>query len=316
MANKKKEETKDEIIDKERIKKELVEYIDQEIEKKFDEGFDSNIRKEFYYEIDKSNRRLIREKNKNILFKNMIIIILLGIICFLVFLLYQDHYFDQFFGGKREQIKVEDNSKVEEKNKVEESNSLEEEKKEEETKPSLEELINLYGSYIDSYVLSNESSYLEKFYKEGLDDEIKSYLALNTLDFTKLEEEDGVNSFSSKDLLDKCNELFVDGCKNVSFDYNGNKIHYFSKLDTYLSNTLLKKSNTSIKREIIDITVDGNTIMISTIEGLIGEDGIYSIVPYELINPLKDTSFKEQSDKLNKLVYVFENKKLKEIKIV
>ena len=94
MANKKKEEKKDEIIDKERIKKELVEYIDQEIEKKFDEGFDSNIRKEFYYEIDKSNRRLIREKNKNILFKNTIIIILLGIICFLVFLLYQYHYFD------------------------------------------------------------------------------------------------------------------------------------------------------------------------------------------------------------------------------
>ena len=82
----KKIETK-EISEINNIKEELTDYINIQIKKNFTE------------EVEKANKRLIREKNKKIFTRNLIIIILLFIIAFLLYLLYDNHYFDKYFNS-------------------------------------------------------------------------------------------------------------------------------------------------------------------------------------------------------------------------
>ena len=67
------------------IKEELTDYINIQIKKGFTE------------ELEKANKRLIREKNKKIFRKDILIIILFLIIILLIYLLYSNHYFDKYF---------------------------------------------------------------------------------------------------------------------------------------------------------------------------------------------------------------------------
>ena len=82
MANtkaKKTEVVKEEKIDVETIKKELKDYVTIEIKNNFNN------------EIEKANKRLLREKNKKIITRDIIIIILLAVIGYLVYLLYSNN---------------------------------------------------------------------------------------------------------------------------------------------------------------------------------------------------------------------------------
>ena len=305
MAKKKKDEalqltTKDNIlleekIDGNKIKEELEHYVDEKINKSFIE------------EIDKANRRLIREKSRKIIWKNIVILILLALCGFLLYLLFSNNYFDKYF------------------NKSENESSEQEKKEENDIKPSptpnptptatpkvptLDELKKEYGSLLDNYYVTDSSSYLTDFYSGNLSDNLKKYMTLNTFDFDKIKKEDDYQMIDNEEFKDAYEKLFSDEYEPSSFDYDDNKIRYVSKMESYMTEELLHKEDNLIKREIINITKDGNIVIIETVEGIVKDNKLYEIINNTEIEDYKEDSLIKYKDKLNKVIYTFKDNKL------
>ena len=168
MAKAKKEESNVVVVDTNAMKKEVMDYVDLEMDKRIEKSVTEKVKKEFLEEIDKANRRLIREKNRKILIKNIFLLLFFALILFLTYLLYTEQYFDQFFHPVESKEEVVE--KTEKKEEVEEVHE-----------PTLEELKGEYASYLNDYVLSDQSAYLEDFYQGNLTDEIKNYFSLNSM---------------------------------------------------------------------------------------------------------------------------------------
>ena len=256
MPKKKDEDSKKvDSVEAGQIKNELMAYVDSEIDKRLEKVVSDKVRKEIIDEVEKSNRKIIRTKNNKLFIKNVLLIIFFAIICFLTYLLYNEGYFDQFFNH----------------NNVRESDVVEKIEKDtnEVLPPSLDELKDKYSNYLDPFVLADNSLYLEDFYNGKLTNELKNYFVLNAIDFSKLEVEDDYNIINSNIMKEVCNKIMNDKCSNVNFEYNGNKIRYFDKLDSYITNYLLERGNSNIQREIIDISVEKKIVKITTVEGIV-----------------------------------------------
>ena len=265
------------------IKDELKEYVDLQIKKGFNE------------ELEKANKRLIREKNKKIIFKNITIIILLALVCFLLFLLYKANYFNKYFT----------NDNVVSENVVEKT---EKEKVEEKEEVTLQTLINQYSYLLDNIYIDENSIYISDYYNGKLTNEIKSYIALNNLGSEHIDNVEDYNMFSEDNFKETYLKIFND-FKNVSFDYNGNKIRYLSMMNSYISNTLITNNGTNIKREIVDIKV-GDNIVITTVEGLVIDNKLYNITDNAEILDYNNEDLNKYKNVLNKVVYTFKDGKL------
>lgn len=243
-VNTKKEEK--EVINVDKIKEELTDYVNKEIKKGFNE------------QVEKVNKKLIREKNKKILFRNIIILILIALVGFLLYLLYDINYFDQFFKSSTNTTEVVEKKEVKQ------------EKTEEELKVE-------YSSLLDKIKLSENSSYLKDYYKGNLTNELKNYLALNLIDFISLEKEDNYNIITAEELANSYSKIFSDNYTSISFNYNGNKVLYLSKLNSYITDSILEKDSTSINREIISIKEDNGEVIIITKEKLLKDNKTYNM---------------------------------------
>lgn len=283
-------------VDVDSIKKELQGYVDERVNKIFLE------------ELEKTNKKLIREKSRRIFWKNVVIIILLLLVGFLIYLLYSNNYFDKYFN----------------KTTQEETSKKEEEKKDDVTpsptpsvtptatpkKPTKEELIKEYGSLLDNYYVTDNSTYLVSFYDGKLTDDMKKYITLNSFDFSTIEKEEDYNIIKESTFKTMYEKLFTDEYVSGTFEYNDIKIRYVKAMESYMSSCVLTRENSNIKREIKDIIVDDNEIVITTIEGLIKDNKLYNIISNEEISDYKEESLIKYEDKLNKLVYTFKDNKL------
>ena len=291
-------EVKEEKVDLDNIKNELKIYIDEEIKKEYQE------------EINKINNKLIREKNKKIIFRNMIILLLIAIIGFLLYLLYDNNYFSKILIKDNDIKEENNNSKKTDENtdnkKNTEDNKNNEEKQE--IKPTLDELKDKYGKLIDNYYISDLSIYKDDYYNGNLTNEIKSYMTLNNIDFKNLEIDDNSNIISEAEFSEIYESLFDDKYVGINFDYNGNKIRYLSKISSYITEKELVKEN-HIVREISDIQIDDRKVMITCIEGKVINNNLYNILTDNEIDLYNGNLLKYQ-DKLNKIIYIFENNKL------
>lgn len=301
MGRRKKEETlalatKENILlgnnNNENLKNELKKYVDERINKVFVE------------ELDKSNRKLLREKSRKIFIKNIIIILLLLIIGFLTYLLYTSNYFDHFFNKTSE---IKENTEVKEEEKKEETQK--EEVKEEKV-PTLTELKSKYGKLLDNYVISEKCAYLIDFYQGNLTSNIKHYFTLNSFDFTSLKKEDDYHIILNDTFKLAYERLFNGDYDSSSFDYNGNSIRYVSMISSYMSTTLLAKEDSLIKREISDIKEKDGEVLITTVEGLVKDGKLYTVVDDTLVEGYKEDNLLKYSDSLDKLVYTFKDGKL------
>ena len=281
----KEEHTGIKIIDEKKLKKELEEYIDEKITKTP------------LGEIEKANKRLIREKNKKIASKNIIIIILLAIIAGLVFLMYDDEYFDRLFNNEK-------------KSKLE--NKIITDKGDEEDEITLDDLKKEYGYLLDNIYISDSSNYLEEYYNGELTTELKNSLALNLVNFDKLEEDEDSNIIPSDLLEDTYKGIFNDKYENKSFKYNDNKLKYVSKLDSYITGDILEKDDTNIRREITNIEVDKKIVKITTIEGKVVDNKVFNILENKELGDYND-NLGNYYDDLNKITYIFNDKKLESI---
>ena len=293
MAKKKnelviKEKLENENIDLEKIKEELTDYVDLKIKKEINE------------EIEKANKRVLREKNKKIMFRNVVIIILFLIIIFLLYLLNSVGYFAKFVNKE----KMEENEIVEKQEEKSDDN-----KKEEIVKPTLEELKAKYANLLDYYYVNENSKYLNDFYGGNLSLELKKYMALNEVNFNLLSKEDDYNVIDNTVLKEAWKRIFNDEYQNGTFDYNGNKVRYINSLDAYLTEKILEKEKSNIKKEIISIEEDGEKVIISTVEGLVIDNKLYNINKEEITDN-QNVQLTDYQDKLNKVRYTFKDGKL------
>ncbi len=293
MAKKKnelviKEKLENENIDLEKIKEELTDYVDLKIKKEMNE------------EIEKANKRVLREKNKKIMFRNVVIIILFLIIIFLLYLLNSVGYFAKFVNKE----KMEENEIVEKQEEKSDDN-----KKEEIVKPTLEELKAKYANLLDYYYVNENSKYLNDFYGGNLSLELKKYMALNEVNFNLLSKEDDYNVIDNTVLKEAWKRIFNDEYQNGTFDYNGNKVRYINSLDAYLTEKILEKEKSNIKKEIISIEEDGEKVIISTVEGLVIDNKLYNINKEEITDN-QNVQLTDYQDKLNKVRYTFKDGKL------
>lgn len=274
--------------------KEVVEINKEEI----NDYIDEQVKKYFSYEIDKTNKKLIRYKNRKLFWKDITILILIAIIIYLLYTLYTLNYFDKFIniGGK---VKTEEKvvSKKEEKKKL-----------------SLDELKEKYSSYLDNIRISESSSYLESFYEGKLTDELKLYLVLNNINFDKISKENDYNIIDEELIKKEYNKLFDSEYKGVSFYYNDIEVRYISKMKSYITDDILEKDISNIKREITDIKLNGDEVVITTIEGIIKDNTLYDKDNNEVDDFNEENSLLDYEDELEKIEYVFVNKKLKEIR--
>ncbi len=284
-------------IDVDAIKEELQDYVTIQVKKQFDS------------EMEKTTKKHIREKNRKIFFKNITILFLLMIIMFLLYLLYDSGYFDKFFhlecNNNSNNTIIMDNYN---------SNGTTENKTIEVKEPTLDELKKQYSYLLDSFILNENSQYLDDFYNGKLTNDLKIYFALSQLDFKKISVIEDYNVINEEELKNEYTKLFSDDYTANSFDYNGNKIRYFEQMQSYVTTSLLEKSNSNIHREIIDIKVKDGIVNIKTVEGIIKDNKLYTVKMDEVANYKKD-SLVNYKDKLNTITYVFgDNNLLKIVK--
>ena len=299
MVKKKKEETKaietkkkaknillEEAIDVEAIRNELKDYVEERVNQTFID------------ELDKTNKKLIREKNKKIVWKNIAIVILLLIIGFLIYLLYSNNYFDKLFN--------KDNQIVEKENKKDEDKTISDEKKE----PTQEELKKEYAKLLDNYYVTDNSIYLVGYYDGKLTNDMMKYMTLNTFDFSTFTREEDYNIIKESTFKTMFERLFNEDYVSSSFDYDDNKIRYVKQMDAYMTSALLVREESNIKREIKNIKLDGSDVIITTIEGLIKDNKLYNIITGKEIEDYKEDSLLKYEKELNKLSYTFKDNKL------
>ncbi len=232
------------------LKNELRTYLDE----KLDERFLDN--------IENANRKLLREKSRKIIFRDLLILILLALSIFLATILYNEGYFNRFFNGATSA----ETSKAESSDSGFSVSVKESEKK----SPTLDELKEKYAFLLDNFKLKKSSVYAADFTSGKITDNLKLYFALNSLNFDSLKVEDESNLIDRAALLSASEKLFETSPALVSFEYNGAKVRYFEALEIFISDSLLKKSDSEdlINLEITEIKEEGDKISIKTSSAL------------------------------------------------
>lgn len=284
-------------IDLTKIKEELTDYISDEI------------KNTYFVEIEKVNKNLIKEKNKKILSKNILIIILFLLIAYLLYLLYSVDFFSNHASNNNN---VE-NTITEKEEDKKESNDTRKDEEEHQKAPTLNELKEEYSYLLNNVTISENSSYLKEYYNGNLTNELKNYLTLNLIDFSNLTIEEDYNIIEEEYFKETYKKILTSEYASTSFDYNDNKIRYINKLNAYITNSILKKESSNIKREIINIKVNGDEIIITTIEGLIKDGKLYNVLTLSEIENYKGDELSNYQDKLNRLTYKFKEEKLEGI---
>lgn len=279
-------------IDLTSIKEELTSYVDKEIKKNFDD------------EVKKVYNKLLRDKGRKVFVRNIIILVLLCIIGFLVYLLYDVGYFDKYFN------KPVDNTPTNNEVVNDEPNNVVEEP----IGPTLEDLKKEFGYLLNNVIIDDESVYVGDYYRGNLNNELKNYLVTNLLDYSNLPVDDECNIIDGELFKEYYSKLFEGEYSKNSFDFNGDRVRYINKLESFITSSVLVKRETKIKREIIDIQVSENSIMITTVEGIVSDNKLYNVVSKNEVKKYKNDSLVNYKDDLTTITYTFKENLLDSIK--
>lgn len=283
-----------------KLKDELNEYkteLKEEVRKE--------IEKDFREDLKKENDKVIRRKNFHIFRLDILIVILLAIIGFLVYHLYDIGELDNIF---------EHNSK----NNTEEKEEKKKEEKKEESKDK-EWYIKEYGYLVDSVRITNTDLLKETKDIKDMDSSDKLAIAYLTLDSEMISKEEMVYQVSNKDMEDAYIKLFgSDKYKKSNFSINNLKYAYLSTTDTYIAlNIDGEKEDTIISNYIDEIKEEKNNIIVSTYVYLDKDNQIFNINNLDKSLGKSKDGVEKYLEKLSKVDYIFEknNKEYSLVKI-
>ena len=278
-------------VDLSSIKEELTTYIDKEIKANFND------------EVKKVYNKLLRDKSRKVFIRDIIILILLAIIGLLLYTLYDFGYFDKYFNNNNNETVVVNNN-IDKENEI----IIDEPKG-----PTLEELKNEYSYLLLNVKINEKSNYAKDFYSGNLTDEVKNYIALYNINFSELVVDEDCNIIEDGIFKTAYNKVFNGEYTKVSFDFNGNKVKYINKLESFITTSVLENTASNIQREIIDIKVDNDNVSITTVEGIVDNGKLYNIVTGSEVKKFKNDSILNYQDNLTKITYTFVNGLLEKI---
>ena len=272
---------------KTQITKELIDEMKTDISAIVKEEVRNDLKREIDNEIKKNSRRNIRGKRGKIFRRDIIIIILLAIIAYLVYFMYNHNYVSFSINSNMNNVTFTNDKKV----------------------------VNTNNDY--SYLLDNvnvklpfENSnslylYLKDYNESNINDSIKLTMAYNYLN---------KDDFSVDEAHDAYVRLFNTdkNFKNISFDYECKKFKYDDVTNTYtlVSNECINTSSKEVLERIINTSVKNNKVIITTVVGvydnsnnsLYNYKNIYDPIAVDLNNNFNITDYQ---NKLNTYKYTF-----------
>lgn len=253
----------------------------------------------------KIEKKIVKRKNIKIIKRDITIIILLTLICFMTYELYNIGYFNKYL--------VKDTTTIKEVEEENETSTI----SEEQDKVMKEDLKEKHQHALDNISIKHNSKYLNDYYNGNLTNELKLELTLNTVPTEEIEIDEDTFIINNTIMEEYYNKLFDLSYQASSFNYGSNKIKYLKNQELYLTSSEITKSTSKIKRIITDINEDNNEIIVRTIEYIVDNDKVINILSKEEITENENNVLKVK-DKLNKLEYHLTNKdsiyKLKSIK--
>lgn len=284
---------KEEKINVEHIKDDLTDYMKLKVEAEVSKA------------VEKSTKKLLRRKN-SIIFKRNVTILVLLIICFFL------GYNLCTLSNINIDITTTKKGEITDKKNLEESTKTEEKKED-----PLVKLISEYGNLIDNIYINENSDYIEDFYGGNLSDELKLYLTLNNVDSDDIVSEDDTVYLEASNLESVYNNIFADDFVSKSFKYNDLSFHYLPSKEMFIASGKIQKVKPKIVRDIINIEVDDDLVIITTVEGVVKDDKLYNILSGEEVKGY-NRKLSEYKDSLTEVAYYFEKTddgfKLKSIK--
>ena len=168
---------------KNELKDELRTYLDDKLDDRFLD------------KIENANKKLLSEKSRKIIFRDLFILILLALSVFLTTILYNEGYFNRFFNHATEPTATAETSSTESSSESTFSVSVKEAKEK-------------YAPLLDSFRLSKTSLYASDFLSGKLTDNLKLYFALDSLNFADFKTEGESNLIDRSVLLSASEKLF------------------------------------------------------------------------------------------------------------
>ena len=275
---------------KDQITKELIDNIKNDVTTLVKEDVKSELTKELNREIKKENRRILRGKTGKILRRDIIIIILLAIIGYLLYYMYNHNYVSLSINSNMNNTVLSNDKKTVSK---------------EEDFSYLLDLVNVKLPFdnINSMYLYKDN------YKESyINDSIKLTMAFNSVNKDEFTKEELVNAYIS---------TFgnSDNYKDASFDYECKHYKYDSNTDTYILTD--SECNVISSKEIIEKIIKTekkkDEIILSTVVGvydntnksLYNYKNIYDPIASDLGS---NFNIKDYQNKLSCYKYIFKEK--------
>lgn len=241
-----------EVVPKETInKKEILEEIDLEIEKRKDEllnTLDERVDKEVEISVSKKikdfEKRINKLKNGKIIRRDIIIVLLLALLGYFGYCLYKVDYFHIRVNGEEKAVDVNNNQ---------------------ENQPVEEKLdsgyyIKNYDFLVDNLQINDDALlelYNSNYTKDNIPNSLKLKIAYKNLKQKLITEENNMITFNSSDLLESAQEIFGQDTflNNEFFTYNNMRFMYFQ--DAYIAYKEEPKVN-NVMYQVIDASeVDG-----------------------------------------------------------
>lgn len=270
-----------------KIKKDSLETLKEEVVE--------DVKQDVRESIQKEEKKLLRQRNFKIIRRDIVILILIGIIISLCYLIYKE--VDIGVKEIKEETKVEDvvQEEIKDLNWYKEKYSY------------LLELthLDLSSDNVNKFYLYNDN-----YSAENINDSIKLTMAYNLIDNKKIEEKDNKLVISNSDMKAAYKKIFDTEYKQSTFNigcmtYSFNKNNY----EAYKSDCN-NINNFEIVEEINNIYEENDCLFITTVMGVINNNNLYNYK--DLYNPIArnfNNNINDYKGNLNSFKYKFKKSK-------
>lgn len=299
-------EPKEKNIDIKGIEIELNNYLEDRkvnIEKELTNKIDEQIELKVTKRMKEEEKKLSRGKTGKIIRRDIIILLLLGVIGYFGYCLYDIDYFNI-------RTKVVDKTSDNKKDDEIKNNDKEEDNNEPivDTKPDSSYYIKNYGYLLDNLLIDDEEIYnlfTKTITRETIPNELVLKIAYKNINKVLITNNNDMITFHKDSLLESAKKIFGEdiNIKNEMFIYNNIKFMYYN--DTYIG---LKEESNSINliNKIINANEENNELTFEFIIAKTSENKLLDIEDNIIEEEYDNKDITEYKDKLSTYIIVFE----------
>ena len=270
---------------KEQITKELIDDIKKDVSALVKEEVSNELKRDIEKEMKKENKRILRGKREKIFRRYLVILIILAIICYLIYYMY-NHNYVSFIINSNINNSIVSNDKKSVSVDVDYSYLLDRVN----VKLPFDNINSLY-LYTDNYTEST------------INESIKHTIAYNEI---KKEE------FTDADIKEAYKNIFGTdkNYKGVSFDYECKHFSYSDDKYTLTSDECMNISSKEIVEKIIKVSKKDDVVTLTTVMGVYDNDKNLLYNYKNTFDPIatnlnKNFDIKNYQDKLSTYKYTF-----------